>query len=42
MENLANVEFGNAASAVLISLLKILVNKNILSNVEARCFDQSG
>jgi hypothetical protein len=27
---------GNAASAVLVSLLKTLVNKNILSNTEAR------
>ncbi len=30
------LELGNAASAVLISLLKTLVNKNILSNAEAR------
>jgi len=30
------LELGNAASAVLISLLKTLVNKNFLSNAEAR------
>ncbi len=30
------LELGNAASAVLISLLKTLVNKNILSNADAR------
>ncbi len=30
------LELGNAASAVLISLLKTLVNKNILSSAEAR------
>ena len=30
------LELGNAASAVLVSLLKTLVNKNILSNAEAR------
>ncbi len=30
------LELANAASAVLISLLKTLVNKNILSNAEAR------
>ncbi len=30
------LELGNAASAVLISLLKTLINKNILSNAETR------
>ena len=30
------LELGNAASAVLVSLLKTLVNKNVLSNAEAR------
>ncbi len=30
------LEIGNAASAVLISLLKTLVHKNVLSNAEAR------
>ncbi len=30
------LELGNATSALLISLLKTLVNKNILSNAEAR------
>ncbi len=30
------LELGNAASAILISLLKTLVNKKILSNPEAR------
>lgn len=30
------LELGNAASAVLVSLLKTLVDKNILSNTEAR------
>ena len=37
------LELGNAASAVLVSLLKTLVNKNVLSNAEARVLsDQSG
>lgn len=30
------LELGNAASAVLVSLLKTLVEKNVLSNAEAR------
>ena len=30
------LELGNAASAVLIALLKTLVDKNILSNADAR------
>jgi len=30
------LELGNATSAVLVSLLKTLVDKNILSNREAR------
>ncbi len=30
------LELGNAASAVLIWLLKTLINKNILSNAETR------
>ncbi len=30
------LELGNAASAVLVSLLKTLVDKNVLSNAEAR------
>jgi hypothetical protein len=30
------LELGNAASAVLVSLLRILIDKNILSNAEAR------
>ena len=30
------LELGNAASAVLVSLLRTLVNKNILSNAETR------
>jgi len=29
-------ELGNAASAVLIALLKTLVDKNVLSNADAR------
>lgn len=30
------LELGNAASAVLVSLLRTLVSKNVLSNAEAR------
>lgn len=30
------IELGNAASAVLVSLLRTLVSKNVLSNAEAR------
>jgi len=30
------LELGNAASAVLVSLLSTLVSKNVLSNAEAR------
>jgi hypothetical protein len=30
------LELGNATSAVLISLLKTLIDKNVLSNTEAR------
>ncbi len=30
------LELGNAASAVLVSLLKTLVEKNVLSNADAR------
>ncbi len=30
------LELGNAASAVLVSLLRTLVDKNILTNAEAR------
>jgi hypothetical protein len=30
------LEIGNAASAILISLLKTLVDKNILSNTDVR------
>ena len=30
------LELGNAASAVFVSLLRTLVDKNILSNAEAR------
>jgi len=30
------LELGNAASAVVVSLLKTLVDKNILSNTEVR------
>jgi len=30
------LELANATSAVLVSLLKILVDKNVLSNTEAR------
>jgi len=30
------LELGNAASAVVVSLLTILVNKNILSNADVR------
>ncbi len=30
------LELGNATSAVLISLLRTLVDKNVLSNTEAR------